>query len=370
MTVPDGYALTISDPRQASDEDIAAVWRCQEAFRLEFYPEEPAAELSTMIAATRATPARFGLWRLQITASSGLVVTSTPIFKDWQNDSNPEVGSLNGGVLAGHRGLGVGAASLAVQVAFHQALGATRLLIHTDSRLPRSEELALALGAERKSEGHENRLIVADVDPALLERWTTDPVTGEYELLFIGGRVPDDIAEAFVQLVLVMNTAPRDDLELNDFTYSVDELREQEAQQHKSGGRTWILLARHVSTGDFVGVHMIMFMPHDKTKAYVGITGVVPEHRGHRLGRWLKADMMLRLMAEHPEINCVVTGNADSNEAMLTINREMGYRPHASDATWEVSRSHVEKLLEHRGVEIPTQLAADAVAEQAPAVSP
>ena len=364
MTVPSGYFVTICDPRGLTDEQIAESWRLQDAIRAEFYPEEPAGELNAVIAATRAMPARWGVWRLRVHDEAGQLVAGSSVFKDWQNDTNPDVGSLYANVLAGHRGRGLGTALLAWQVAFHQALGAARALVGTDSRLPHSETLVRRLGAECKTVEHENRLALADIDRHLLERWTADPASRGYELVFIDGRVPEELAQAYVDVVLVMNTAPRDDLELNDFTYSVEELREQEDQQRAAGGRTWLLLARHVASGELVGVHSLAFTPHDVKKAFVGITGVLPAHRGHRLGRRLKAELTLRLLTEQPQIECVVTGNADSNEAMLTINREMGYRPHASGATWEVQRSHLEGLLAHRGVEIPSEQAAQAVAAQ------
>jgi mycothiol synthase len=367
MTVPDGYVLALSDPRQSTDAEIEQGWRFSEAYRQEFFPEEPGTELATAITATRNLLARWGLWRVRIYDATGELVAGTTVFKDWQNDSNPDVGGLSGNVHAEHRGCGLGTVLLAWQVAFAQALGQTRILMGTDSRLPRSVDLVKVLGAELKQEEHENRLTLADVDSDLLHRWIADASAGDYELVAIDGRIPDDLAQAYVDLVLVMNTAPRDDLQLNDFTYSVAELREQEERQHAVGGLTWNLIARHRGSGDLVGVHTIAFSPDDKEKCYVGITGVVPEHRGHRLGRWLKAAMTLRLMDECPQIGCVVTGNADSNEAMLAINREMGYRPHASGSTWEVGREHLEKLLEHRGVEIPTDLAAAAVSSQAPA---
>lgn len=366
MTVPDGYVLTLSDPRQSTDEEIEQGWQYSNAFREEFYPEEPQPELSTVITATRNLLERWGMWRVRIFDDTGALVAGASAFKDWQNDSNPDVNGLGGSVHADHRGRGLGTALLAWQVAFFQALGVTRVLVGTDSRLPRSADLVKALGAELKQEEHENRLAFADVDRELMQRWVADASAGDYDLVVVDGRVPDEIAQAYVELVLVMNTAPRDDLELNDFTYSVAELREQEERQFAVGGITWFLLARHRDTGDLVGVHTIAFSPDDQNKCYVGITGVLPDHRGHRLGRWLKAAMTLRLMDECPALDCVVTGNADSNEAMLKINSQMGYRPHASASTWEVSREQLEKLLEQRGVQIPTAPAAAAVASQAP----
>lgn len=69
---------------------------------------------------------------------------------------------------------------------------------------------------------------------------------------------------------------------------------------------------------------------------WVGSTGVRPEHRGHALGKWLKAAMTLRVLEERPHVTDIRTSNADSNEAMVGINCAMGYRPLLGTATWEL----------------------------------
>lgn len=364
MTALAGYSFVLSDPRHSSDEEIAEGVDLSNELRAEFYPEEPPAELETTVAATRAMPARLGLWRVRVRDADGVLVAGASVYKDWEHDDNPDVGGLGFNVRAGHRGRGVGTALLAWQIALSQALEHTRLLIHTDSRLPAGDQIAAALGAQIKTWEHENRLLLADVDPELLNSWMRTGSPDAYELVAFDGPVPEDLVEQYVALVLVMNTAPRDDLQVNDFTYTVAQLREGEAQREQVGAHEWNLLVRHCASGDLVGVHNLYFSPDDRKKAYVGITGVLPAHRGHGFGRLLKATLTLRLLAELPEVECVVTGNADSNAAMLAINEAMGYRPHASSATWEVSRETVEQLLAARGVEIPTATAALAVSSQ------
>ena len=46
-------------------------------------------------------------------------------------------------------------------------------------------------------------------------------------------------------------------------------------------------------------------------------TSVVREHRGHRLGLLLKAEMVLWLAEAEPEVEVVDTWNADSNAHMI-----------------------------------------------------
>ena len=77
-------------------------------------------------------------------------------------------------------------------------------------------------------------------------------------------------------------------------------------------------------------------MPAYPKVMWVGSTGVRPEHRGHALGKWMKAAMTLRVLAEKPGVDDIRTGNADSNDAMLAINAAMGYRPLLGVTTWEL----------------------------------
>ena len=66
-----------------------------------------------------------------------------------------------------------------------------------------------------------------------------------------------------------------------------------------------------------------------------GDTGVVAAHRGHGLGRWLKAENLRRALDHQPGIEVVETYNAESNPHMLAINVDMGFRPHRTYGMWQ-----------------------------------
>ena len=55
-------------------------------------------------------------------------------------------------------------------------------------------------------------------------------------------------------------------------------------------------------------------------------TAVAREHRGHRLGLLLKADMLQWLRAEEPQLETIDTFNAESNSHMVSVNERLGYR--------------------------------------------
>jgi mycothiol synthase len=74
-------------------------------------------------------------------------------------------------------------------------------------------------------------------------------------------------------------------------------------------------------------------------------TGVVTAHRGHGLGRWLKAENLRRAREHEPALAVVETYNAESNPHMLAINVEMGFRPHHTFSTYQGSVAEARAAL-------------------------
>jgi hypothetical protein len=64
-------------------------------------------------------------------------------------------------------------------------------------------------------------------------------------------------------------------------------------------------------------------------------TGVDPKHRNKGLGRWVKAAMALKLRDEYPQVQRIDTENAGSNQPMLSINIEMGFKPILIQTVWQ-----------------------------------
>ena len=122
-----------------------------------------------------------------------------------------------------------------------------------------------------------------------------------------------------------MNTAPRDDLDMEDWRQTPERFREWEARRIAMGFGRWTVVAEHES-GEFAGYTDITFPAHAPEAGWQGGTAVDPKHRNKGLGRWIKAVNCLRLLDERPDITCVDTGNAFSNDAMLGINIAMGFQ--------------------------------------------
>ncbi len=138
--------------------------------------------------------------------------------------------------------------------------------------------------------------------------------------------VPEDIAEEYSQVLTeAMNEAPRDELQIGDTEITPEVNHHWEDSIVESGGRLLGVIGREAD-GAISGVTDMGYWPEESPMIQQFITGVRPPYRGRGLGKWLKAANLLRVRRELPGVNAVVTGNATTNAAMLSINERLGFQ--------------------------------------------
>lgn len=345
------YTITLHDPKNDTDEQVAERVAFSNIISAEVTPDDPPMPVAEAIAALRSSPERIRRWSFRARDSKGQLAGMAGTGIDPEHDENPDMLWTGVNLLPEHRRHGLGTRLFAEIVKLAEAEGRTRLLGGTNDRLPTGDAFAEAIGAEVKSRMHLNRLLVADVDRAMLQQWVDDGPTraAGYELFGWDGPVADEYLEKYVDLVHVMNDAPRDDIEMNDFKLTPEQVREGEKQMAAMGGQHWTVVVRRVEDDAWAGFHDMTWFPFEPNFMNVGATGVLPAHRGHAIGKWLKAHIMLRVLDEKPDVTEIRTGNADSNDAMLGINHLMGYRPWIGSAVYEISVEQARAWLEQRG---------------------
>jgi GNAT superfamily N-acetyltransferase len=89
-------------------------------------------------------------------------------------------------------------------------------------------------------------------------------------------------------------------------------------------------------TGRGVGISQILRRNHNKAKALVTFTVVDRDHRGQALGKWLKAAVTFEAIRRWPELTGMETMNGHTNDAMLEINRLMGFEPEVEVSTYQL----------------------------------
>jgi GNAT superfamily N-acetyltransferase len=162
-----------------------------------------------------------------------------------------------------------------------------------------------------------------------------------YELVAFDGLCPDELMEPFARVAATMNTAPLDDLTMEDWTYSPDTIRNWADGLARRGHTLWTVCARSLSTGELAGFNQVVVRPDYPEVVENEDTAVAVPHRGHGLGLWLKAVNLLRVLDEAPEASCIETWNAASNAHMLRVNRRLGFVCEHVWHSWELPAAAV-----------------------------
>jgi mycothiol synthase len=235
-------------------------------------------------------------------------------------------------VLPAHRRRGIGTMLLDEVVGQAKAAGRTLILGGYDEGNVDGAAFAAHVGATTSNVERQNRTNTAGLDRSMLEQWVADAAVGAagYSLVTYDDRCPDDLAHALVEAKKAMNDAPRTE-KLDDFVHTAEHMRSGEAELIEAGTTMWFVGARHDATGELGGYSQLYWNPRKPWLADQGDTAVTAAHRGHGIGRWLKAANALRLLDERPDVRVIETWNDGSNKWMLAINDAMGFTP---AATW------------------------------------
>jgi len=151
----------------------------------------------------------------------------------------------------------------------------------------------------------------------------------------------------------VMNTAPREELDVEDTESTPERLRQVEATLAQRQMERWTMYARHVESGELAGYTEVLWNPNQPDLLLQDDTAVDPRFRNRGLGRWLKAAMLKKVLRDRPTVKRVRTGNAGSNAPMLRINRELGFKLYKSIAVWQVGVDQAREYLATSSVRVP-----------------
>jgi GNAT superfamily N-acetyltransferase len=225
---------------------------------------------------------------------------------------------------------GVGTALLAGLEAAASSRGRTVLVAESFSPPEGSgpgEPFALARGYSLANrEGVKVLDLKAHVDSwAALDDDVADRIGG-YRIVEWGGTTPEEhVQDVCDSLNRFIGMIPTGDLEMDDLEYTPERLRRNE-QRNIDLGTARLVGAALAPDGTLAGYHDLYVDQHRRTQARVGITMVLPEHRGHALGLGTKLATHRSLVSQVPECRIVATGNADVNAHMNSVNERMGYQ--------------------------------------------
>ncbi|HUG55780.1 MAG TPA: GNAT family N-acetyltransferase [Candidatus Limnocylindrales bacterium] len=328
------YALGEIDLPRLSDEEVRPLARLYQVLSRERSPEDPVTALDVLAQRLRARPdvAETRDWMVR----HGDDVVGLGTVTRWKVAENPHWRDAWIAVHPAHRRRGLARRLLREIVAAAGGSDEVVLGSWTTDRVPAGDAFARGTGATEGLTNRTSQLVLAEVDRALVAEWAALDPAG-YRLVWIEDDVPEELTANVVAAYETMNTAPRGDLRTGDWRVTPAEIRDWDRTRRKAGAVRRLLLAVHEATGETAGFTEVTRNPG--TPWFVGQQGtaVVPAHRGHGIGKWIKAVVVRRILEEWPEARLIRTGNAYSNAPMLSINDRLGFKVAWSMIVWQLA---------------------------------
>ena len=340
--LPEGYSAEQIKIRDADDDLIAEINDLQNALAAEARPELPGRPRDEAIIDVRKMRSTWEDWTTLVRSPSGDLVAGAfgGVSRTGDNEHLFEVDLV---VLPAHRRRGIGCWGLRAAAAAAAEAGATLLIAWTDAAVKSGEPFARWAGFDPGLVERESDLVLANVDWDMVEQWAAegpDRAPG-YGIEFVRGPYPKELYDDVIAWKDVMNTAPREDLQVNDEHDTPEWLAESEARFAASARDRLEYIARHTESGAAIGGTAVFYEPWIPTVAWQGATAVHPDHRGHALGKWLKAANLLKVRELLPDVEIIRTGNAYSNDPMLGINNKLGFKETRAFTAWQASTETV-----------------------------
>lgn len=339
--LPEGVSICEFDPKTAERPEWSRVHAFRRLRHAETQPEDPLSPDDVVEMEMKLDSLHTN--RTLLAERGGCIIGRAIL--GWQNpeapayESNKQFGYYNIHVLKPERRHGLGSALLRQALVLFEAAERTVLTTHVEEE--DGHAFVRWLGAESKLVGAENRLDLRAVDWDMVHRWIEEGRvrSPDTELQFFENRIPDDFMPVYCPaLSAMLNTMPFDDMEHGEIAITPESMRlHHYAWLDEVDGAHHTFVTREPD-GSVSGITDVGYAPHEPDRIEQYFTGVRTDCRGRGLGKLLKATMLEYLRATYPDARWVITGNANSNDPMLHINRRLGFRTHRTGATYQIGR--------------------------------
>jgi GNAT superfamily N-acetyltransferase len=154
------------------------------------------------------------------------------------------------------------------------------------------------------------------------------PAHAGYRLVTAWSPVPDEVALAFCEIDnRFYELAPAGEVQREAETLDLERFRAREELFARAGRHELLTVAFPDRAEARAAAFSALVVSDSAThRAQQGGTVVLPEHRGHRLGLACKLANHRALVERFPEVEWIVTYNADVNAAMNAVNDRLGFR--------------------------------------------
>lgn len=170
------------------------------------------------------------------------------------------------------------------------------------------------------------RLPLADVDPVRIDEIAEQPRPG-YALTHWDGTVPPALARSYADSRRAMDDMPMEETDYGTVVWDVERVVAAAEAVADRGELLHTVAAVDRADGSVVGFSELVVPGDGRGDAQHYGTGVLPGHRGHGLGLWMKAESIRAARRRYPGLEGLLTDTADGNAPMRAINDPLGYLP-------------------------------------------
>jgi GNAT superfamily N-acetyltransferase len=303
-------------------EDFRAWHRVQTAALAHDRPDEPLPTEDALRArlTTHSSTSRQVLWLVR---GSGADPVATAALRLFTSPGRRHLAEVHMTVHPAHRRMGAGSRLLATVTEAATAAGCRSLLTEVGAGTSGESFLATRdfLPVLRLSW---LRLALDEV-PESIDKLPELPHPG-YRLTSWEGPVSDELAESFAGAKQGMADMPIGGVDFGQVEWDVDQVREAAEVVARRGERLLTVAAVAEADGSVAGYTELVLPADGSGLAQQYDTAVLPAHRGHGLGLWMKAEMLRLAREQRPVVAGIRTDNAEDNRHMLAVNTALGFR--------------------------------------------
>ena len=190
------------------------------------------------------------------------------------------------------------------------------------------DAFAQAVGARLDLEEMRRIQYLREIPPGTVEslRASAEKAADGYSLVSWTGDTPDEYCGPLAEVFNAFNDAPHGQ-NAEPEVWDAKRIRERTGAVVRAGLlRSHSVAALSDATGEMAGYSAVLVDPEAPQWGFQQLTAVVRTHRGHRLGLLVKTAMLELLASAEPQIEWIATGNAATNEHMIAVNEELGYK--------------------------------------------
>jgi GNAT superfamily N-acetyltransferase len=190
------------------------------------------------------------------------------------------------------------------------------------------DSFAQALGARLDLEEVRRIQYLRDIPPGTIAslRASAEKAADGYSLVSWTGDTPDEYCGPLAGVFNAFNDAPHGANDEPEF-WDAKRVRERTGTVVRAGlMRGYATAALSDATGEMAAFSGVLVSPEAPQWAFQQLTAVIRPHRGHRLGLLVKTAMLELLASAEPQVEWIATGNAATNEHMIAVNEQLGYK--------------------------------------------